>query len=68
VGSIDNDLSGTDATIGCYSALSRICEMVDYIEATASSHSRSYTFATSSSTALVFTNSSCLLFVTPLLA
>ncbi|GFP57339.1 ATP-dependent 6-phosphofructokinase [Trichoderma asperellum] len=42
VGSIDNDLSGTDATIGCYSALSRICEMVDYIEATASSHSRAF--------------------------
>ncbi|KAL3965050.1 hypothetical protein ACCO45_002054 [Purpureocillium lilacinum] len=42
VGSIDNDLSGTDATVGCYSALSRICEMVDYIEATASSHSRAF--------------------------
>jgi len=42
VGSIDNDLSGTDATIGCYSGLSRICEMVDYIEATASSHSRCF--------------------------
>ncbi|CAM1506370.1 Fc.00g060110.m01.CDS01 [Cosmosporella sp. VM-42] len=42
VGSIDNDLTGTDATIGCYSALARICEMVDYIEATASSHSRAF--------------------------
>lgn len=42
VGSIDNDMSGTDATIGAYSALSRICEMVDYIEATASSHSRAF--------------------------
>lgn len=42
VGSIDNDLTGTDATIGAYSALSRICEMVDYIEATASSHSRAF--------------------------
>ncbi|KAJ6446830.1 LOW QUALITY PROTEIN: 6-phosphofructokinase alpha subunit [Purpureocillium lavendulum] len=42
VGSIDNDLSGTDATVGCYSALARICEMVDYIEATASSHSRAF--------------------------
>ncbi|RYP19407.1 hypothetical protein DL765_003380 [Monosporascus sp. GIB2] len=42
VGSIDNDLSGTDATIGAYSALSRICEMVDYIEATATSHSRAF--------------------------
>lgn len=42
VGSIDNDMSGTDATIGGFSALSRICEMVDYIEATASSHSRAF--------------------------
>jgi 6-phosphofructokinase 1 len=42
VGSIDNDLAGTDATIGCYSALARICEMVDYVEATASSHSRAF--------------------------
>ena len=42
VGSIDNDLAGTDATIGSYSALSRICEMVDYIEATAASHSRAF--------------------------
>ncbi|UZP45985.1 hypothetical protein NXS19_013797 [Fusarium pseudograminearum] len=42
VGSIDNDLTGTDATIGCYSALARICEMVDYVEATASSHSRAF--------------------------
>ncbi|SZF04154.1 unnamed protein product [Blumeria hordei] len=42
VGSIDNDMSGTDATIGCYSALGRICQMVDYIEATASSHSRAF--------------------------
>src|ERR1700733_4081573 len=31
VGSIDNDLSMTDATIGCYSSLGRICESVDYI-------------------------------------
>ncbi|KAK0703566.1 6-phosphofructokinase [Lasiosphaeria miniovina] len=42
VGSIDNDLSGTDATIGCYSALARICYAVDLIEATASSHSRAF--------------------------
>jgi 6-phosphofructokinase 1 len=42
VGSIDNDMSGTDATIGCFSALARICEMVDYIEATAASHSRAF--------------------------
>lgn len=31
VGSIDNDLSMTDATIGCYSSLQRICESVDFI-------------------------------------
>lgn len=42
VGSIDNDMSGTDATIGCYSALGHICDMVDLIEATASSHSRAF--------------------------
>lgn len=42
VGSIDNDLSGTDATIGCYSALARICYAVDLIEATAYSHSRAF--------------------------
>lgn len=42
VGSIDNDMSGTDVTIGAYSALERICEMVDYIGATASSHSRAF--------------------------
>ncbi|KAI5968969.1 PFK1 [Candida margitis] len=42
VGSIDNDMSGTDVTIGAYSALERITEMVDYIDATASSHSRAF--------------------------
>ncbi|CAI4063322.1 hypothetical protein N7582_002383 [Saccharomyces uvarum] len=42
VGSIDNDMSGTDSTIGAYSALERICEMVDYIDATAKSHSRAF--------------------------
>jgi 6-phosphofructokinase 1 len=42
VGSIDNDFSGTDATIGAYSALDRICSMVDLIEATASSHQRAF--------------------------
>ncbi|ROT37612.1 6-phosphofructokinase type C [Sodiomyces alkalinus F11] len=42
VGSIDNDMSGTDVTIGCYSALDRICQMVDYIEATATSHARAF--------------------------
>lgn len=42
VGSIDNDMSSTDATIGSYSALERIVEMVDYIDATATSHSRAF--------------------------
>ncbi|KAI5958710.1 PFK1 [Candida pseudojiufengensis] len=42
VGSIDNDMSGTDVTIGSYSALERITEMVDYIGATAASHSRAF--------------------------
>lgn len=42
VGSIDNDLTGTDATIGCYSSLARICQAVDYIDATALSHSRAF--------------------------
>lgn len=42
VGSIDNDMTGTDATIGCYSSLSRICENVDKIEATAFSHQRAF--------------------------
>ena len=42
VGSIDNDLSMTDATIGCYSSLGRICESVDYIDATAFSHQRAF--------------------------
>jgi 6-phosphofructokinase 1 len=42
VGSIDNDMTGTDATIGCYSSLTRICQAVDYIDATAYSHSRAF--------------------------
>lgn len=42
VGSIDNDMSGTDTTIGANSSLERICEMVDYIDATAESHSRAF--------------------------
>ena len=42
VGSIDNDMSGTDVTIGAFSALERITEMVDYIGATAASHSRAF--------------------------
>ncbi|KAI9219323.1 phosphofructokinase-domain-containing protein [Blastocladiella britannica] len=42
VGSIDNDMSSTDMTIGCASALHRICEAIDAIEATALSHSRAF--------------------------
>ena len=42
VGSIDNDLSSTDATIGCYSSLQRICQSIDYIDATAFSHQRAF--------------------------
>ncbi|CDK27283.1 unnamed protein product [Kuraishia capsulata CBS 1993] len=42
VGSIDNDMSSTDSTIGAYSSLERICEMVDYIDSTANSHSRAF--------------------------
>lgn len=42
VGSIDNDMAMTDSTIGAYSSLHRICESVDSISATASSHSRAF--------------------------
>jgi 6-phosphofructokinase 1 len=42
VGSIDNDLSGTDATIGCYSSLERICSAVDDVFDTAASHQRGF--------------------------
>ena len=42
VGSIDNDMASTDATIGAYSALARICQAIDYIDATANSHSRAF--------------------------
>lgn len=42
VGSIDNDMSTTDATIGAYSSLDRICRAIDYLEATAKSHSRAF--------------------------
>lgn len=42
MGSIDNDFADTDATIGCYSSLGRICEAVDYIDATAFSHQRAF--------------------------
>lgn len=42
VGSIDNDMSSTDATIGAYSSLQRICQAVDFIDATAFSHQRAF--------------------------
>jgi 6-phosphofructokinase 1 len=42
VGSIDNDFSGTDMTIGADTALNRITEALDYIGSTASSHQRTF--------------------------
>ncbi len=42
VGSIDNDMVGTDMTIGADSALHRITEAIDAIGSTASSHQRSF--------------------------
>ncbi|KAG6872673.1 6-phosphofructokinase, alpha subunit [Termitomyces sp. Mi166 len=42
VGSIDNDMSMTDMTIGAPTALHRICEAMDNISSTASSHSRAF--------------------------
>lgn len=42
VGSIDNDMCLTDVTIGAYTSLHRICEAVDSITSTASSHSRAF--------------------------
>ena len=42
VGSIDNDMFGTDMTIGTDSALHRITEAVDAIAATAASHQRTF--------------------------
>jgi 6-phosphofructokinase 1 len=41
-GSIDNDLFGTDMTIGADSALHRITEAVDAISSTAASHQRTF--------------------------
>lgn len=41
-GSIDNDMVGTDMTIGADSALHRITDAVDIITSTASSHQRSF--------------------------
>jgi 6-phosphofructokinase 1 len=42
VGSIDNDMSGTDMTIGADTALHRITEAVDAISSTAASHQRAF--------------------------
>ncbi|MCF7913854.1 MAG: 6-phosphofructokinase [Spirochaetaceae bacterium] len=42
VGSIDNDMFGSDMTIGAASALHRITEAIDAITATASSHQRAF--------------------------
>ena len=42
VGSIDNDMSMTDLTIGAPTALHRICEAIDNIHSTAISHSRAF--------------------------
>src|SRR5512136_2100077 len=42
VGSIDNDFSGPDITIGTDSALHRITEAVDAITSTAASHQRTF--------------------------
>ncbi len=42
VGSIDNDMHGTDMTIGVDTALHRITEAVDAISSTAASHQRTF--------------------------
>eukprot|EP01135_Chromosphaera_perkinsii_P011831 Nk52_evm22s2506 gene=Nk52_evmTU22s2506 len=42
VGSIDNDMCGTEYTIGCDTALLRIIEAVDCLQSTAVSHQRSF--------------------------
>lgn len=42
VGSIDNDLVGTDMTIGADSALNRIVDAIDDISSTAASHQRTF--------------------------
>jgi 6-phosphofructokinase 1 len=42
VGSIDNDFSGTDMTIGADTALHRITEALDAITSTAASHQRTF--------------------------
>ena len=42
VGSIDNDFTGTDMTIGADTALHRITEAIDAISSTAASHQRTF--------------------------
>lgn len=42
VGSIDNDMAGTDMTIGADTALHRITEAIDAIRSTAASHQRAF--------------------------
>lgn len=42
VGSIDNDMCGTDMTIGADSALHRITEAIDSLTSTAASHQRTF--------------------------
>ena len=42
VGSIDNDMVGTDMTIGADSALHRILEAIDALSSTAASHQRTF--------------------------
>ena len=42
VGSIDNDMVGTDMTIGADTALHRIVEAIDAISSTAASHQRTF--------------------------
>jgi 6-phosphofructokinase 1 len=42
VGSIDNDMAGTDITIGADSALHRITNAVDALSSTAASHQRAF--------------------------
>ncbi len=42
VGSIDNDLVGTDMTIGADSALHRIVDAIDNVSSTAASHQRTF--------------------------
>ena len=42
VGSIDNDMQGTDITIGAFTALHRITEAIDALLSTADSHQRTF--------------------------